>query len=86
MTENELKILGFVKEDILDDSNGDYYYYLQIVDGLSLISNSRDEKKDEEWFVDVFNTDPTIRFHKMEQVQSLVNILTRSIVRNDTKQ
>jgi hypothetical protein len=84
MTEKEVQILGFEKELMVDyegEENPDYYYAYDIVNGLTLISGSRSETKNEEWFVDVFNTEPIIRFTKMEQVQVLINTLERAIVK-----
>jgi hypothetical protein len=50
MTEQELIDLGFDKVEVLDDEsqNGyDYYYYvLDLLPGLSLISSGNDESKD----------------------------------------
>jgi hypothetical protein len=84
MTEKEVQILGFEKELMVDyegEENPDYYYAYDIVNGLTLISGSRSETKNEEWFVDVFNTEPIIRFTKMEQVQVLINTMERVIVK-----
>jgi hypothetical protein len=84
MTEKEVQILGFEKELMVDyegEENPDYYYAYDIVNGLTLISGSRSETKNEEWFVDVFNTEPIIRFTKMEQVQVLINTMERAIVK-----
>jgi hypothetical protein len=78
MTEKEVQILGFEKELMVDyegEENPDYYYVYSIADGLTLISGSKSETKNEEWFVDMFNTDPIIRFTKMEKVQALINTL-----------
>jgi hypothetical protein len=84
MTEKEVQILGFEKELMIDyegEENPDYYYAYDIVNGLTLISGSRSETKNEEWFVDVFNTEPIIRFTKMEQVQVLINTMEKAIVK-----
>jgi len=84
MTEKELLILGFQKEileDYVDEENPNYYYVLDIVDGLTFITSSRDEIKEDDWHVDIFNTEPTIRFHKMEKVQSLINTFQSAIVK-----
>jgi hypothetical protein len=84
MTEKEVQILGFEKELMTDyegEENPDYYYAYDIVNGLTLISGSRSETKNEEWFVDIFNTEPIIRFTKMEQVQVLINTMEKAIVK-----
>lgn len=79
MTEKELQMLGFERESLEDDC---YYYAYDIVDGLSLISSEVDpSRKEEDMYVDIFNTNPEIRFYKMEKVQALINTLENSKVK-----
>jgi hypothetical protein len=83
MTERELEILRFEKVEVSVEESGDkpYYYYIHdVVRGLSFISNSSDEVKGGEWFVEFFNTDVPVRFYEMGQVLSLINTLTNAIV------
>lgn len=82
MTERELEILGFEKEFEYGSDNKDWYYYsYEITSGLSFISCDNEQCKNGEWYVEVFNTEPAIRFTKMEQVQSLINIFEKAIVK-----
>ena len=85
MTEKEVQLLGFEKEILFgyddEENNNGYYYVLDIVDGLSFITPANDEVKDDNWYVEIFNTDPQIRFDKFEDVQVLVNKLTKAIVK-----
>jgi len=82
MTEREIQLLGFNKEEIKEhDEDESYYYALDIVDGLTFITKCQDEIKDDEWYVEVFNTDPNIRFYSFGEVQSLINLLTSRIVK-----
>jgi hypothetical protein len=82
MTEKEVQLLGFQKENTIgDDQDDSYYYVLDVVDGLSFITQSNDDVKNNEWHVEIFNTDPYIRFHKFEEVQGLINKLTKAIVK-----
>jgi hypothetical protein len=82
MTEKEVQLLGFQKENLVDyDQEDSYYYVLDIVDGLTFITPSNDEVKNNDWYVEVFNTEPSIRFHKFEKVQGLINKLTKAIVK-----
>ena len=84
MTEKEIQLLGFVKEAMVEyegEVDPNYYYALDIVDGLTFITPSNDDIKNNQWYIEIFNTQPTIRFNKMEEVQTLVNKLNRSIVR-----
>ena len=83
MTEKQIQLLGF--EMHTDDAGGCFdtyhYYTYTVAQGLEFISNSSDEiKEGEEWFIEVFNTDPTIRFTKFEEVQSLLNLLEKRII------
>ena len=82
MTERELILLGFKSEEIKEDEDDEtYYYVLDIVDGFTLITPTDDEIKNGEWYVEVFNTDPLIRFHEITEVENLVNIIKKSIVK-----
>jgi hypothetical protein len=84
MTEKQIQLLGF--EVNHDDGGGSwdkYHYYTHtIARGLEFISNASDEvDEDGEWFIEVFETDPTIRFYKMEEVQALINTLEKHIIK-----
>lgn len=82
MTERELILLGFKSEEIKEhDEDETYYYVLDIVDGLTFITPTNEEIKDDKWYVEVFNTDPLIRFHEFGEVQGLINQLTKAIVK-----
>lgn len=82
MTERELILLGFKSEEIREhDEDESYYYALDIVDGLTFITPTNEEIKDGDWFVDIFNTDPIIRFYEFGEVQGLINQLTNKIVK-----
>ena len=82
MTERELILLGFKSEEIKEfDEDDSYYYALDVVNGLTFITPTNEEIKDGKWYVEVFNTDPLIRFHNMEELQSLINLLTNRIVK-----
>jgi len=83
MTERELILLGFQKEGMREhDEDESYYYALDIVDGITFITPTNDEIKDDNWYVEFFNTDPLVRFHSFSEVQGLINQLTRAIVKN----
>jgi len=83
MTERELILLGFKSEEIRErDEDESYYYVLDIVDGLTFITPVNEEIKEDNWHVDVFNTDPIVRFHEFGEIQGLINQLTKAIVKN----
>lgn len=82
MTEREIQLLGFQKEEMKQyEEDESYYYVLDIVDGLSFITRANDEIKDEQWYIEVFNTDPRVRFTEFGEVQALINLLTNRIVK-----
>jgi hypothetical protein len=83
MTENEIKLLGLQKEDMGQwDNDESYYYVLDIANGLTFITPANDEIKNDEWYVEIFNTDPLIRFNEFTEVQGLINQLTNAIAKN----
>ena len=83
MTEKEIILLGFQKEGMREhDEDESYYYVFDIVDGLTFITPSNEEIKEDNWYVDFFNTDPFVRFHEFGEVQGLINQLTKAIVKN----
>ena len=80
MTEQELQALGFTKEPSeyglnVDDEDVAYYYVYTVADGLEFISADSADVKNDEWWVEVFNTDPEVRFTEVGEVQSLINLL-----------
>jgi len=82
MTERELILLGFKSEEIREhDEDESYYYVLDIVDGLTFITPTNEEIKESNWYVEIFNTDPLIRFHEFGEVQGLINQLTSKIIK-----
>jgi hypothetical protein len=82
MTERELITLGFLSEEIREHDEDDAYYYaLDVVDGITFITTTNDEIKDDEWYVEIFNTDPIIRFYDFQEVQGLINTLKNRIVK-----
>jgi hypothetical protein len=82
MTEREIQLLGFERQDSEDGEYSFYYYIYEIVDGLVFISNANDDLIDgDEWYIDIFNTDPHIRFTEFGDVQGLINILEKRRVK-----
>ena len=84
MTEKQLKLLGFKREEIKDyedEIDPDYYYAYDIVNGFTFITRSKQELVGDDWYVEVFNTDPAIRFYGFEEVQVLINKFTSAIVK-----
>ena len=81
MTEQELIKLDFERVDVspeeAGDENGFHYYTYDFSNnrGLSLISNSNDEaKEDEQWSVQIFDYDD-ISFADAERLLDFINIV-----------
>jgi hypothetical protein len=82
MTEREVQLLGLQREEIKEhDEDTSYYYVIDIVDGLTLITPSNEEVKDGNWYIEIFNTDPGIHFTEFGEVQALINLLNSRIVK-----
>lgn len=82
MTEKEVQLLGFEREEYSDYDGDHHYYSYEITNGMSFISSASDEsEKEGQWFVDVFNTQDPIRFYKFEEVQNLLNILEKHLIK-----
>jgi hypothetical protein len=82
MTEREIQLLGLQKEEMREhDEDESYYYALDIVDGLTFITPSNEEVKNDNWYIEIFNTDPYVRFTEFGEVQALINLLTNRIVK-----
>ena len=92
MTEQDLIDLGFTKEVDpgvqCSDQDGnewiedEYHYYVyDLVIGLGLISCANVNAMDGEWFVELFDTWPEIRFTDKEEVRSLIDLLKSRIVK-----
>lgn len=80
MTEKEITLLGLKSEPINEyDGDETYYYVLDIIDGLTLITPTNEDIKDGNWFIEFFNTDPSIRFYEFGEAQALINQLIKNI-------
>ena len=79
MTEKQIQLLGFEREILEFDD--EYYYSYQIANGFGFISSSSDEVKDGEWYVDFFDSWPNIRFTSFEEVQSLINLIEKRVIK-----
>lgn len=75
MTEAQIQSLGFEREDYADFDGEHYYYSYEIAKGFGFISSASDEVTDDVWFVDFFDSYPTIRFTDFEEVQSLIKLI-----------
>ena len=74
MKEQDLIDLGFERED-----EGSFYYYtLDLVRGLELISNDSDNAKDK-WYVELYEAD-RIRFVDKDNLEEFINVVKRNII------
>lgn len=78
MTENQIIELGFEKEFHADNEDL-YYYTYDIALGLCLITQMNDEVKDGNWYVEFFDTTPSIRFTEPEDLKQLLEILKSKV-------
>ena len=74
MNEEQLKVLGFEKQA----EKSFYYYTLDVVDGLSFISQTNDEVENGEWIVEIFETTPAIKFKDAKKLSNLIEILNKN--------
>jgi len=82
MTEKEVQLLRFEREEYGDWDGDHHYYAYEITNGMSFISSANGEiGEDGQWYVDVFNTQEPIRFWKFEEVQNLLNILEKHLIK-----
>ena len=73
MTEQQLIKLGFDKEPIESYAEEDYYYFYSLVGEMGLISCALSDVTEGNWFVDVFDSYPTIRYYEYGDVLGLIN-------------
>ena len=73
ITEKDLLDLGFTR--VVDDANGPpYHYYTYDVGSLCFISQANDEVKNDEWYVELFESN-TIRFTSRTELEILMTLL-----------
>ena len=77
MTEEQLKVLGFEQQAETSDPSF-YYYTLDVVNGLSFISQANDEVENGEWIVEIFETTPAIKFKDAKKLSNLIDILNQN--------
>ena len=77
MTENQIRALGF-EEQKEEGEDPFHYYTLDIVYGLSFITQASNEVKNGEWIVEIFNTEPTIKFKDVKKLSNLIDILNQN--------
>jgi len=75
MKEQDLINAGFTRRDVTKEESGNdkdfYYYVLDVVDGITLVSDSTEEIDDDNWTVDCFEVDKIL----IKDVESLTNFL-----------
>ena len=82
MKEQEIIDLGFEKE-FIEEFEGDetYYYVIDVVDGITLITPDSDYVKDDNWTVEMFDTSPGIVFTDINEVKQFIDIIKRNTVK-----
>ena len=77
MIEQDLLDLDFTRNDETAENSGasnDWHYYTYDIGSFSLISAASYEAKNDEWFVDVFES-PEIRFTSRTELEILMTLL-----------
>ena len=77
MIEQDLLDLDFTRNDETAENSGasnDWHYYTYDIGSFSLISAASYEVKNDEWFVDVFES-PEIRFTSRTELEILMTLL-----------
>jgi hypothetical protein len=78
MSEEDLIKLGFEKQ--IDNSGKKFYYYtLTITAGLEFITQADDEVIDDNWVVEVFNTDIPIIYTDAVELSVLIVSLKKHL-------
>lgn len=86
MTQTELKSMGFSKVQVSAlESGADpfFYYRYELTDGIGFISPANDEIKSGRWYVEFYDTDPVVRFRKATELQTVIDIIEKSIVKEE---
>jgi len=78
MTEKEIQLLGFEKQEEHDVDTPYHYYTYTVARGFEFISCANDETESGEWYIEFFDSDPTIRFTEFGEVQTLINLLEKT--------
>jgi hypothetical protein len=85
MTEQDIRDLGFEQEFYCEETETGfadrYYYALEIVSGFSFISSADNELENGEWFAEIFNVEPAIRFTDADELRVLIDLLKCRISR-----
>jgi len=79
MTEKEIQLLGFERRDASEEPTPYYYYVYEIVDGVDFITPANDEVENGKWSVEFLEANPKIIFTKLEEVQTLINLITKRL-------
>ena len=82
MKEEDLINLDFTRNDETAESSGasnDWHYYTYDIGSFSLISAGSDEVKNDEWFVEVFNS-PEIIFTSYTELSILLTLLKSNYI------
>ena len=52
-----------------------YYYIKEITKGLTFITNTDDEARDDGWYVEFFDIDIPVRYYDYDKVKSLFDLI-----------
>ena len=86
MTEADLLQLDFTRINETAENSGapnDWYYYTYDVGSFCLISPSSDEVKNDEWYVEIFESN-TIRFTSRTELEIFMTLLINNYREDDS--
>jgi len=81
MTEKEIQLLGFEKQEEHDGDTPYHYYTYTVARGFEFISCASNEVETGEWFIEFSDSEPTIRFIKFSEAQALINMLEKRVIK-----
>jgi len=79
MSEEDLIKLGFEKQEDTFDPKHFYYYTLTITNGLEFITQADDEVINDEWIVEVFETEIPIIYRDSLELSIIIASLKKHL-------
>lgn len=79
MSEENLIKLGFEKQEDTSGIKDFYYYTLTITKGLEFITQADDEVIDNQWIVEVFETETPIMYTDSVELEILITSLRKHL-------
>lgn len=79
ITEKDLIRLGFAVVEFENDDEIDYYYILDVIECITLISSTNTESKRGKWTVEIKEDDESeVLFNKLETLEMFITSLEKA--------